>query len=387
MIIPRTYQADAIDVGVKYFNGDANYNAIEILPTGSGKSVVIANTAMALEDKTIVFQPSKEILIQNLNKFLSYGYRAGVYSASAGSKFIDKITFATIGSVINKQHLFRDCKNIIIDECHLVNSKGGMYHEFIKNIPGAKVLGMTATPYRLASSSFGAELRFITRTNPRIFNRVLYYIQNDVLFNAGHLAQLEYFNFDVVNRSMLKTNSTGTDFTDASLKSYYKQINMSQLTAGYANRLLAKRKNLLVFCALVAEAHEVSRMIPGSVVIHGELSQQACSEIQAKFLSNTIRCVIAVGKWTTGFDKPDLEALLIAKSTMSLALYYQWVGRIMRPFTYLDGTKKVGWVVDLGGNIKFFGKIETMKININAKGLYSIWNNGRQLTNVPFTKN
>ncbi len=88
----------------------------------------------------------------------------------------------------------------------------------------------------------------------------------------------------------------------------------------------------------------------------------------------------------TGFDYPALEAVLIARSTMSLALYYQIIGRVMRPFTYEDGSKKVGWVVDLGGNISFFGKIETMKIMVNDKGLYSVWNNGRQLTNTPFQK-
>lgn len=78
-----------------------------------------------------------------------------------------------------------------------------------------------------------------------------------------------------------------------------------------------------------------------------------------------------------------LEAVLIARSTMSLALYYQIVGRGMRPHQQ----KESCWIVDLGGNIKYFGKIETMRIQEDAKGLLSIWNNGRQLTNVTFTKN
>ena len=58
----------------------------------------------------------------------------------------------------------------------------------------------------------------------------------------------------------------------------------------------------------------------------------------------------------------------------------------MRKFIYQDGTKKIGWVVDFGGNVGFFGKIETMEIKIDKRGLYSVWNNGRQLTNVNFTK-
>jgi DNA repair protein RadD len=167
---PRPYQTKAIDAAVSYFNGNANHNAFEILPTGSGKSVVIANIAKELEHKTIVFQPSKEILEQNLKKFMSYGYRAGIYSASAGSKFIgDKITFATIGSVAKKHHLFKDFRNIIIDECHLVNAKDGMYNDFIQAVPEAKVLGLTATPYRLSTSFEGAMLKFLNRTRPRLF--------------------------------------------------------------------------------------------------------------------------------------------------------------------------------------------------------------------------
>lgn len=383
MFQPRPYQSEAITRAVEYFKGSGNHNAFEILPTGSGKSVVIANIATSLEGKTLVFQPSKEILEQNLAKFMSYGYRAGVYSASAGHKTLDKITFATIGSVAKKQHLFRDVKNIIIDECHLVNAKGGMYHDFVKSIPGAKVLGLTATPYRLSSGFEGAQLKFINRTNPRIFNKCIYYIQNNVLFDAGHLAKLQYYTFNVINREMLQMNTTGTDFTEASLRNYYRQINMPSITVGYANRLLAKRKNLLVFCSLLSEANTVAKGIPGAVVLTGDTDMKIRERILAQFKSGIIKCVINVGVLTTGFDYPELECVLIARSTMSLALYYQIVGRAMRPHV----NKESAWIVDLGGNINFFGKIETMQIRTNEKGLFSIWNNGRQLTNVAFTKN
>lgn len=380
---PRPYQVEAISAAVEYFKGKDKTNAIEILPTGSGKSVVIANIAKQLHGKTLVFQPSKEILEQNFAKFTSYGFRAGIYSASAGTKFIDQTTFATIGSVAKKPHLFREVSNIIIDECHLVNSMDGMYHNFIKALPNAKVLGLTATPYRLTSSMEGAMLKFITRTRPRIFQKVLYYIQNDVLFNAGHLAKLEYFSFNVVDRSMLRTNTTGTDFTEASLRAYYRQINMPQITISYANRLLAKRKNLLVFCSLIEEANAVSKGVPGSVVLTGDTDKAVRANILAQFKAGKIRCVINVGVLTTGFDYPELECVLIARSTMSLALYYQIVGRAMRPHP----GKESAWIVDLGGNNSFFGKIETMQIKPNEKGLLAIWNGGKQLTNVPFSKN
>jgi DNA repair protein RadD len=384
---PRPYQHEAIEAGVTFFRTETRGNGLLICPTGSGKSLIIAKIARMLEGMVVVLQPSKEILQQNFEKFLSYGFRAGIYSASAGSKHLDKITFCTIGSIAKKHHLFKKVAAIIIDEAHSVNAADGMYQAFIKSFPGVKVLGLTATPYRLTSSFEGAELQFLTRTTPRVFNKILYLIQNKILFDNGFLAPLEYFSFDIVDRTRLQTNAGGTDFTSDSLRSYYREIDMPKKTIHYARKVLAKRKNLLVFCSLISEANEVSRGIPGSVVLTGETEPTLRDKILTQFKKGLISCVVNVGVLTTGFDYPGLEAVLIARSTMSLSLYYQIVGRVMRPFTYPDGTKKTGWVVDLGGNIRLFGKIETMEIKVNAKGLHALWNNGRQLTNIPFSKN
>ena len=383
MFEPRDYQHGAINAAVDFFKSGERFNAFEILPTGSGKSVVIANIAKVLHSETLVFQPSKEILEQNYRKFISYGYRAAIYSASAGSKFLDKTTFATIGSVIRKKHLFRKYKNILIDECHLVNSSDGMYKEFIESIPGAKVLGLTATPYRLTSDFEGAQLKFLNRTRPRIFQECIYYIQNNVLFDAGHLAKLVYINKDVVDRTKLKMNASGTDFTDDSVRDYYRQINMSRIAVNEANALLQSRKNLLIFCTTISEANEIKSGIVGSVVLTSETSDAERSRILSQFKTGVIKCVINVGILTTGFDYPELETVLIIRSTMSLALYYQIVGRGMRPHP----NKESCHIVDLGGNINLFGKIETMEIRKNERGLMSIWNNGRQLTDVTFSRN
>jgi DNA repair protein RadD len=378
----RPYQQEAVNSGVTYLKGNTNKNAILILPTGSGKSVVIANLVAPLEGKTIILQPSKEILEQNYAKYTSYGYGASIYSASAGQKQIDRVTFCTIGSIIRKKQLFQGLQNILIDECHLVNSKDGMYKEFIEAFPNAKVLGLTATPYRLSNDSFGAQLKFLTRTKVKIFSDVLYYVQNNVLFDAGYLAKLEYFAFNVVDRSMLQLNSSGTDFTEQSVKQYYKMIDMPSVIVKYAIRLLAKKPNLLIFCSLIEEAKTVVRSVPGSVLLTGDTKKDDRERILSQFKRGIIKCVVNVGVLTTGFDYPELECVLISRSTMSLSLYYQMVGRAMR----IAPAKKDAWIVDLGGNINFFGKIETMKIEKTRNGLFYISNNGRQLTNVPFEK-
>lgn len=395
--VPRPYQTGAINASVNFFRSKVSWNGIVILPTGSGKSVVIANIAKELTDgNTLVLQPSLEILQQNYAKFISYGYRASIYSASAGSYKIGKVTFATIGSIIGKKHLFRDFKYIIIDECHLVNSQtkereneegekekvGGMYNEFIKAHPHCKVLGLTATPYRLTTTFDGAMLKFLTRTSPRIFSKVLYVVQNSVLFKSGFLAKLKYYAFDVVDRKMLSLNSTGTDFSQKSLQAYYRKIDFPKVTAYWAGRILPKRKNLLIFCTLISEAEQASRLIPGSVVITGKTEKKKRAQILADFKSGKIKCLLNVGVLTTGFDFPGLEAVMLSRSTMSLALYYQMIGRGMR----IAEGKEDCWIIDLGGNYKLFGKIETMQVVEDGTGKYSIMNNGRHLTNVPFQK-
>ncbi|MBX3253951.1 MAG: DEAD/DEAH box helicase family protein [Chitinophagaceae bacterium] len=334
---PRPYQTGAIDAAVNFFNGQCKEHGLVVLPTGAGKSIVIANIAKELEGNTIVFQPSKEILEQNYAKFISYGYRASIYSASAGQKKIDKITFATIGSVAKKQHLFKNYRNIIVDECHLVNSKtktvkendgseivkGGMYYSFFEAIEDCRILGLTATPYRLSTGMDGAMLKFLTRTRPKTFSDVLYVVQTRELFAAGYLAKLEYFSFDTIDRKMLSLNSTGSDFTEASLKAYYRKINFPKVTAYWANRIIAKRKNLLIFSTMISEAYEAARLIPDAVVLTGKTETRQRERILSDFKAGRIKVLVNVGVLTTGFDFPALEAVLIARSTMSLALYYQ----------------------------------------------------------------
>lgn len=387
---PRDYQVAAIEAGLQFFGSKRIENGIIVCPTGSGKSVIIANIAKELPGDTMVFQPSKEILAQNFQKIMAYGYRASIYSASAGMKLVDRLTFATIGSVRKKPALFSRVQNIIVDECHLVNPVEGMYKSFFQALGNVKVLGLTATPYRLASTMDGSELRFLTRQTPRVFNKLLYFIQNDTLFERGYLAPLKYYTKKMIDRSRLELKKNGSDFTEESLRSAYEAANAFEKIADVANRILAKRPNLLVFVATVKDCYKVAKLIPGAAVVHGETDQATRDKILKEFKAGRIRCVVNVGVLDTGFDYPELTVVLDAISTASMAKYYQRVGRIMRPFTYPDGGKKEGWYVDMAGNYETFGRIESMKLEYDDRGRPFISNeiNGirRQLTNVTFQK-
>ena len=102
--------------------------------------------------------------------------------------------------------------------------------------------------------------------------------------------------------------------------------------------------------------------------------------ILRQFKAGEIPVVANVGVLVCGFDYPELDTIVIARPTMSLALYYQIVGRAIRPHP----NKKEGWIVDLAGNIKRFGKVEDLRLVNDGNNKWSVWNKNKQLTNVRF---
>ena len=377
----RDYQKEAADAAIKFFSSKTKKNSIIVLPTGSGKSLVIADIAARLDAPVLIFQPSKEILEQNFTKLCSYGvFDVGIYSASLNRKQVRGVTFATIGSVINNPDFFHRFKYVIVDECHLVNAEEGMYKQFFGLIE-CKVLGLTATPYRLHSNSYGSILRFLTRTRPKVFSEVIYHSQVGDLLQRGYLANMNYYPMDIIDTDELKLNSTGADYTDRSVRAHYRKINFNDKLEGIVERLLnAGRSSILVFTRFVEEAEYLVSIIGDkAAVVSADTPKKEREAILRRFKSGDIAVVANVGVLTTGFDFPELETVVLARPTMSLALYYQMCGRAIRPCK-----NKTSWIVDLGGNYSRFGKMEELVMRKDEKGLWAIYSGKKQLTNVSF---
>ena len=416
----RPYQKEASDAAVVFFNSKEKKNSIIVVPTGGGKSIILADIARQLEGNVLVLQPNKEILEQNFSKLKSYGVDdCAIYSASLNTKEIDRITFATIGSIINHKEDFEKFKAVIIDECHVCNSSGGMYKDFLTHVK-RKVLGFTATPYRLYSqqgiivkdqflpngsfketdymkNSFepkpGVKLankcieKFLTRTRPRMFNDVIYQVSIQQLLTEGFLARLTYFSqLKLVDTKRVKVNSTGRDYDEQSLSDEFKRCKLSERLAEIVKRLLhpkngVTRKGILVFTKFVEESEALCRAIPRCAYLTGETSKKDRERIINDFKSGKIKVLSNVGILTTGFDYPALDTIVLARPTMSLALYYQMIGRIIRPFQ-----DKQGWVVDLCGNVERFGEVENFHLVENKLGEYAymgyVQGQWKYLTNV-----
>lgn len=393
--ILRDYQKEASDKAVEFLlDKNKNGNGLLVLATGAGKSLVIADIAHRLQARVLVFQPSKEILEQNYAKMCSYGVECSKYSASVGKRVISNITFATIGSVKNKTEEFKDFDYIIVDEAHLVNPDEGMYRNFFKKVK-KRIVGLTATPYRLATE--GQTWDFVEKTwdfsecvsmlipivgEGQIFDEVLYTVDTEYLLSRGYLAYLKYYYTPCRNWENLKMykNAKGSEFTDSSIKYAMEHTDFRNHTINILRRLLRPksgkpRNGILVFVHDITEGEEICSQVDSCRIVTGEFTKKNREEVLRAFENREFQILVNVGTLIVGYDRPDLDTVVLATPTMSLARYYQEVGRAIRPCEGKDA-----WIVDLVGNKKRFGEVHKLKF-LNVNGVWDVYNDERKLTN------
>ncbi len=362
----RKYQKEAVEKGIETFK--KRRRDILVLPSGSGKSLVIASIAKHLSGKTLVFQPTKEILLQNLEKMKSFGISdIGIFSASLNEKTLGKkITFATIGTLYNQKHLWDNFDNIVIDECQYVNAKGGMYEEFLSNRDS--ILGVTATPFRLHSYNDiktwrrAVVAKMLNRTRPKLFDNITHITQIKEMYEQGFLCPIKYTTENKYEHSELQLNSTGMDFTDASVTIYNKKNNILDRIIDSIVFMISKRKrHILIFNKFVEESEQLSEDLNNMGIsaecISAKTKPKDRATILKKFKEGKIKVVVNVGVLTTGYDFPALDCVILARPTQSVSLYYQMIGRCIRPHANKDYAE----VIDLCGNVKRFGEIKTFK--------------------------
>lgn len=383
----RPYQQKAVEAGIAFLNSKpanskAKDNGIIVAPTAAGKSHMIAAIAKQV-GRVVVLQPSKELLVQNYGKYIADGCQASVYSASLKEKNVGEVTFATIGSIKEKGHLFTGVK-LIIDECHLFPPKeSSMLGKFMKGAGIKKILGLTATPFRLD----GDELKFLTRTNPKLFGCIVHCIQVSEITSLGYWSKMMYKPVRFDDR-LLKMNSAGTDYTEDSMKRAFKANDMQGTILHTVHTMLnppdgfAPRKSILVFVPSVGEAQDLAAKMDYAVAVWGDMPTDSRDRCIEDFKKGIISVVVNVNVLAVGFDHPGVDGIIVARPTLSLAWYYQAVGRGTR----IDptGRKKDCWVYDLAGTFDRFGRVENLVIeNIPNYGWGVLGSNQQRLfTNI-----
>jgi len=156
----RPYQQEAVDAVYEHLR-TKDTNPCVVLPTGTGKSLVlakIASDAVTLwGGRVLILAHVKELLEQNADKVrrLCPELKVGVYSAGLNSRDTrESVIVAGIQSVYNKACDLGRFDLVIVDECHLLAPDDeGMYRTFLKDMkvinPDVRLIGLTATPFRL----------------------------------------------------------------------------------------------------------------------------------------------------------------------------------------------------------------------------------------------
>ena len=383
----RENQVEPVAIGVEFFKTPKMKPSIIVAPTAFGKSIVIAAIAKELGEKLLVLQPSKELLEQNYNKFITLGGEASIYSASMGSKELGDVTYATIGSIIKIAGKFRELgvTKIIIDECdRYPRAKSGQLRRFVDGMKATHVLGLTATPLKLQTNmgDTGPYSKLVMLTNKSkhgmFFKFILHVSQIQDIVELGYWTPLEYQSYDF-DTGALVYNSSGAEYTNDSIARSYENQNIG-------NKIVKKiaevqdRKSILVAVPTIEQATELARKIPSAAVVHGGTPKDERRRIIEEFRNQQIRVIVQVNVLTVGFDYPELDCLITGRPTASISWWYQFVGRGTR----IHDNKKDCLVVDFVGSVEKFGKVEALYYKQDGNENWELYGeNKKQITGIP----
>ena len=354
----RDYQKQAVRNAVQYFKKDRSPVVI-VLPTGAGKSLVIAELARIARGRVLVLAHVKELVEQNHAKYQSYGLQAGIYSAGLGQKDDqEKVIFGSIQSVARAPNEFFDSFSLlVIDECHRVAEQGEtQYQEVIAKLrdksPELCILGLTATPYRLGlgwiyETSFAGEVKSRAK---RFFKHCVFELPLGYMIKHGFLTIPVKVDIPVTCYDFSELTDGDRPYTENEIEKILKgQKRLTPLIIRNIVDIAQRfdRKGVMIFSASVKHAEEVMTYLPSgdARLVLGDTPQDERDQIIEHFKQKRFKYLVNVSVLTTGFDAPHVDVIAILRPTESNALYQQIVGRGLR----LSEGKKDCYILDYTG--------------------------------------
>lgn len=381
----RDYQQEAVDT-VKEWWGKSKKPAMLQLATGAGKSHIIAALANACDNQNVlILQPTKEILEQNLEKLVASGVPRdwiAVCSASAGGWDIGTgITLATIGTIVSAVDYCKHVRTIIVDEADVVPNEraDSQYLKFFNVLPEARVVGLTATPWR--NKPYKQQFcdpvvycRPVTRIHTDnckgthygdwFWGGIIYKCDIPKLQGMGFLSPTKYF----------VAQTDWSFIEDAPGRAEYEMEQMSQWAGVEENTAMFTRavkwcmdnhlKTIMFSPNIDMNFRFVNtiRSLGGTAECMDSEhdSRKSRTKKMKDFRAGKFQFLVNVGMVGRGVDVPSVDCVFECRPTKSLSFYMQMIGRCLRIDP--ENPNKTAYIVDLTENFERFGRVEDVQL-------------------------
>lgn len=331
----RDYQRASIDALYAYLRAEDG-NGLIVLPTGSGKSLVLAEIVRDActswpGTRILILAHVKELLTQNASELVRHypDVDLGIYSAGLRSRDMhNAVLIASIQSVYRRGFDLGRFDLILVDEAHLIpRSDSTMYQKFLADAklmnPAVRVVGLTATDYRLDSGR-------LTEGKDAFFHRVVHEVSIRDLIQQGYLCRVTTRR-TTTQLDVTGVHTRGGEFIPGELAA---AVDLEGITKAAVSEIVAAgadRAAWLVFCSSVAHAGHVAdelraRGVTAGVVV-GETPAAERDQLIMDFKNGKIRALCNMNVLTTGFNVPAVDLLAVLRPTKSPGLYVQMIGR------------------------------------------------------------
>lgn len=364
----RYYQREAINAAYSFLR-KRDDNPCIVLPTGAGKTAVMATIACDVVERwggrVLVLSHVKELIEQTAETLSAWypGLSVGVYSAGLNRRESKAdILVAGIQSVHKKGLKITGAdpfKCVLIDEAHRIPTSGdGMYRNLLSDLlvanPKTRVVGLTATPYRLKGGWVCGPDHFL--------NEICYEAGIRELIAKGYLCPLtSKLPRNAVDSSEIMVRNG--EFASDSLSAAFDDLEIVDMAVAEVVEKTAERKSVLVFCCDVQHAEHVANALakkstePGGMIT-GETGSVERAKTIEMFKAGRLKYLLNVNVLTEGFDARQVDCVVLLRSTLSPGLFYQMVGRGLRTHV----AKADCLVLDFGGNVQRHGCIDQIRV-------------------------
>ncbi|MDX1678986.1 DEAD/DEAH box helicase, partial [Arsukibacterium sp.] len=340
----RDYQQQAVTAAVAHFK-QSNQSAVMVLPTGSGKSLVLAELARLARGRVLILTHVKELVAQNAEKVALLSTSGSIFAAGLKQKDSSaKTVIASVQSAARNLAQFSGAFSLlIIDECHRVSlTEDSQYQQLLSHLRQhnrhLKVLGLTATPYRLGTgwiyqSHYHGR---VGSTAHASFERCIFELPLRPLIKQGYLARPVLLDGLSAQYDFSRLQAlSGMDYSEQQIESVLgKMGRATQLIVNQLCQLAASKQGIIIFAATVRHAEEILGLLKTNgqqtALITATTPDTERDQLIAAFKAKRLKFLVNVAVLTTGFDAPHVDLIAIMRPTASVSLFQQMVGRGLR---------------------------------------------------------